>query len=211
MSSGRQIIFPGTGPIVNRARPAVNNMWDQALTYMAALLDQLADETAAEQGHGDSIERSQVRTVVAKRTAQNRVVRNYFPPTHMPVLFNVNVLKEMEQRWAAIFARTRAHRAREANELELNFFYQNCAPAPRIDAIGNDAIALLLLGRTSGPAAPFFLRPLLVGFLEESVSCPRFHLGQTCGYVAIPRRATRSSPFVSATTWFRGAVALGVA
>ena len=63
VSSGRQIIFPGTGPIVNRARPAVNNMWDQALTYMAALLDQLADETAAEQGqHGESIEGSQVRT-----------------------------------------------------------------------------------------------------------------------------------------------------
>ena len=157
--------------------------------------------------------RSTPEHVAAKRTAQieKGVVRNYMPPTHMPVLFNVNVLKEMEQRWAAIFARTRAHRAREANELELNFFYQNCAPAPRIDAIGNDAIALLLLGRTSGPAAPFFLRPLLVGFLEESVSCPRFHLGQTCGYVAIPRRATRSSPFVSATTWFRGAVALGVA
>ena len=101
--------------------------------------------------------RSTPEHVAAKRTAQieKGVVRNYMPPTHMPVLFNVNVLKEMEQRWAAIFARTRAHRAREANELELNFFYQNCAPAPRASrchrTISNNAIALLLLGRTSRP------------------------------------------------------------
>ena len=51
--------------------------------------------------------------------------REYAPAVHMPVLFNVRVLWEMEARWPELMSRTRAHRKREMDEIELNFFYQH--------------------------------------------------------------------------------------
>ena len=51
--------------------------------------------------------------------------REYAPAVHMPVLFNVRVLWEIESRWPELMSRTRAHRKREMDEIELNFFYQH--------------------------------------------------------------------------------------
>ena len=51
--------------------------------------------------------------------------REYAPAVHMPVLFNVRVLWEMEARWPELMSRTRAHRHREVDDIELNFFYQH--------------------------------------------------------------------------------------
>ena len=43
----------------------------------------------------------------------------------MPVLMSRDLLFELEARWPADFQRTRAHRLRLGQELELNFFYNH--------------------------------------------------------------------------------------
>ena len=52
-------------------------------------------------------------------------MRYYSRPQHMPVLMSRALLYELESRWPAEFERTRQHRLRLGEELELNFFYNH--------------------------------------------------------------------------------------
>ena len=51
--------------------------------------------------------------------------RYYARPQHMPVLFSRDLVREIETRWPAEFARTRMHALRLGHEIELNFFYHH--------------------------------------------------------------------------------------
>ena len=111
-AGGRQRLFQGGDPSVNRVRPRDSNLWDQSLTYQAALLDRMAADAAAAAGK-------------KRMVGGPHGVSRYWPPMHMPVLLNVGVLFEMESRFASHFARTRANHVRSSDDLELNFFYQH--------------------------------------------------------------------------------------
>ena len=118
-------------------------MCQRALIYMCGLLDELAAETAAESsrsgtapgrasGAAGRVASGQLAAPLALRPDLPVVpvvpvvpVGEYSPPVHMPVLLNVRVLWEMEARWPEVFARTRLHRDREGEEVELNFLYHN--------------------------------------------------------------------------------------
>ena len=123
--SGAQVLFPGVGLAAYRDRPAESNPWDQAFNYMAGLLDELATDSTAEPGPSSSTAKSEAGRVASGRAKSWGIARHYSPPVHMPALFNVRVLWEMEKRWSGIFASTRAHRRRETEEIELNFFYHH--------------------------------------------------------------------------------------
>ena len=43
----------------------------------------------------------------------------------MPVLFSRDLVRELESRWPAEFERTRQHRLRLGQEIELNFLYHH--------------------------------------------------------------------------------------
>ena len=111
---GAQVLFPGSGDFVSHKDAHSNNVWEQAFTFMAGLLDDVAARGAAVRTKGEG-----------RGGAQTTAVRHYYPPTHMPALFNVRVLREMEMLWPEAFAHTRAHRRRQGDDIELNFFYHN--------------------------------------------------------------------------------------
>ena len=116
------------------------------MVYMAGVLDEVNDahEGAADGAAGSvvggaadgvvggaadgaegSFERSRAPQQRSSESRRLPPPREYAPAVHMPVLFNVRVLWEMEARWPELMSRTRAHRHREVDDIELNFFYQH--------------------------------------------------------------------------------------
>jgi len=141
---GAQILFQGLGEKVARTDRTNSNAWDQALVYMAGLLDEVAAGTGATsggaastglsrgtadvaaEGHPKVAPRDSIARIISPHVMKRAPLVGYYaPPVHMPVLFNVRVLWEMEQRWPRVFARTRAHRRRHPKEMELNFLYHH--------------------------------------------------------------------------------------
>lgn len=59
------------------------------------------------------------------------MLRHYARPQHMPVLMSRDLVREMEATWPGEFARTRSHRLRLGQELELNFLYHHYLRASR--------------------------------------------------------------------------------
>jgi len=101
---------------------------------MAKLLDGVTDDVVAasnDHGSGRVVAETGMGAVgtsvraVSPAARSEPAAQHYAWPVHMPVLFNTRVLWEMEERWPDVFRQTRAHHRRQANEIELNFFYHN--------------------------------------------------------------------------------------
>ena len=64
-------------------------------------------------------------TSAADRRRARGLMRYYARPQHMPVLFSRDLLYTLEARWPSEFERTRRHKLRVGDEIELNFFYHH--------------------------------------------------------------------------------------
>ena len=67
-----------------------------------------------------------------------RRMRYYARPQHMPVLMSRDLVLELERRWASEFVRTRRHRLRLGDELELNFLYHHYLRAMRLPVTASE-------------------------------------------------------------------------
>ena len=68
--------------------------------------------------------RKKLPDAVYRRHTRGRM-RYYSRPQHMPVLMSRDLIFELERRFPLEFQRTRQHRLRLGDELELNFFYNH--------------------------------------------------------------------------------------
>jgi hypothetical protein len=65
-------------------------------------------------------------------------MRYYARPQHMPVLMSRDLVLELARRWASEFVRTRRHRLRLGDELELNFLYHHYLRAMRLPVTASE-------------------------------------------------------------------------
>ena len=146
----RQRVYLQSKVVVATRRPT-NNNWEQAMTYMASLLDAVTPPTAlplappppppspppppppptastsaaATAWLASLGRRARGALSRAPRWRSRPPARVYAKPQHMPVLFSRSVVGEMERRWPADFEATLRHRLRAPREIELNFLYSH--------------------------------------------------------------------------------------
>ncbi|KOO21948.1 hypothetical protein Ctob_000713 [Chrysochromulina tobinii] len=134
-AGGAQLVFFDASLPVRRNQSTDGNVVERAMVYMAGVLDEVDDtregawiqRTGAGERAAGSVVGGAAGGAVGgfERSSAPQQSSKYAPAVHMPVLFNVRVLWEIESRWPELMSRTRAHRKREMDEIELNFFYQH--------------------------------------------------------------------------------------
>ncbi len=140
-----QKLYLVSGAGVHRTRAASGNLWEQAMTYMSGLLDEVAPPTTQQQEQQEQQEQRRRRRphhpppppptphtrAVGSRQTAGPVARMYARPQHMPVLMSRTLVSEMESLWPVAFNRTRRARLRAPDEIELNFLYAHYLRAMR--------------------------------------------------------------------------------
>ena len=196
-----QRLYLTHGRGVHRRRPRLANNWEEALTYMSGLLDEVKDRepenttgrmprsarhirrytsdpqlckptaiygrpsienstsrhpllplpSRASTMPGAAVTAAPLPDAISRRHHKG-LMRYYARPQHMPVLMSRDLIFELEHRWPAEFERTRRHRLRLGEELELNFFYHHYLRIQQfaVTAMSSDLVEFLYMQNCAG-------------------------------------------------------------